>query len=276
MRWIASLLLLALTLAVPAAAQELDAEHVKRAREAALKFLTEGPDAPRPHVTRAQVEAAPMRRGSFPGRGPLARLCVAGCYLGIGRSGYVHEFEDPDARMRVATTFEGRSRTEADIAAETSARCLFTPAQLEARGREFLARRIERFAERNFVVNLSALQVFHGLAYHDLFVSEDPRPGQLAVATNVNRVFLSPETGKVEFYSGEGYQFEVTAPPPLDAAAAARRVTEKVGATELGSVCLRVVLRGGALRPAWAVWAKDSTWYLWVDATDGTVFERED
>jgi hypothetical protein len=279
MRRIALLLLVTLSLAARASAEDVDAAHAKLAREVALKFLTDGPDAPRPDVTRAQVDAARVvaTRG-LPKHGRLAAVHVGGCEVMVNRLGMVAEFDHPRGALRVATTFEGKPRTAADIAAETSARCLFTPQQLEARGRAFLARVIPGFAGRNFVVNWSRQVSCLTVAYHDLFLSEERRPerGELAVPTNCVRVQLSSETGKVVMYRGSDFRLTVTAPPPLDADAALRLLLKEEPGLRPETTFLRVVVRDCVPRATWAFNGPDGSWFRGVDAIDGTVFEVED
>lgn len=233
---------------------ERRAISVEQGREAVWRFLTQGEAAPRPDLTRAELERA---------RTDVSETCdflggvgrsfdLRGCDLTVAPDGTVHQYSAGGSVVRELAP-DGSRRTEEDIAAEVAERTHLDEAALRARALAFLRGRYPDFARRVFEER--EVMRFTNELRQIFVLYEAPASGQLAVYHNSIAIELSPETGAVVRYYASNVRVVVTEPPPLDEAAAVARAREerkRPEQTTVKYVSLGFLFCDGAPRAVWS------------------------
>lgn len=270
---------LAAALAPAARAQDRRLEEraisVEAGREAVWRFLTQGEAAPRPELTRAELEEARTRVVESPGfLGGASRIVsFRGFELRVAPDGTVHEYMDGVRFPRVLDLApDKRRRTQEEKDAEVAERTHFDVPTLRERALAFMRGRYPDFAGRVFVESewwRSRCELMHVFVFF-----ERPGPGQLAVFHNSVSVELSAETGEVTRYLASNVRAVVTELPPVDEATARARARAARPGLEVSSSRLGFSFSGGAPRPVWIVKLTRAGEYVGlvdIDANDGSV-----
>lgn len=256
---------------------EAEAPSIERARAAAWCFLTQGPGAPRPDVTWAQVQSGKTRVdiGHVRTGGPERYLHVDDHYMHVAADGTVVYYDD----MRQCVDMVGLRpdktlRTEEEIEAEVTERTRFDEEACRARATAFLRSRYPDYEQRKFEeYSCSRRELMW-----DFVWSEVEPPGVLKIYRNRLQVWVNAETGEVRLYAVTNYRRVVRTAPPVTEAMA-RELGEKDGRPIL-DVYLLVDFQGerGPF-PMWRVRFernRDAGSCLDVDAFDATARYTEE
>jgi hypothetical protein len=264
------------------------------ARERAARWLRDGPLAPRPELTAAQVEALDAVEVEDRLHGPafdLLSRTAAGRLRFVVRveriRGRVLYFSQPDRDTIVPRhRADGTPRDPEEVAEETRLRARLDRAALRARALAFVGHLTPEAvtgARRFEVVHESSER--DGLLVDAFVLMEVPGEGVLACYRNVVQLDLSPETGDVVSVRWTDLRHDVRTAPPIAAIAAERAARDRLGAAApapLEAPRLEVISSSqpGRPRPVWLLTfpparAEAEPRHLLVDAENGEVIEPE-